>query len=66
MAFDRRQFAHAAAFVGDRITLADAEREGGIMIEEERRHVVVVDDEQDLREMIELMLHKEGFQFNTT
>ena len=27
--------------------------------------IMVVDDEQDLREMIELMLHKEGFQINT-
>ena len=27
--------------------------------------IMVVDDEQDLREMIELMLHKEGFVTNT-
>ena len=27
--------------------------------------IMVVDDEQDLREMIELMLRKEGFQTNT-
>ena len=27
--------------------------------------IMIVDDEQDLREMIELMLHKEGFETNT-
>jgi DNA-binding response OmpR family regulator len=27
--------------------------------------IMVVDDEQDLREMIELMLHKEGFEIKT-
>ena len=27
--------------------------------------IMIVDDEQDLREMIELMLHKEGFVTNT-
>ena len=27
--------------------------------------IMVVDDEQDLREMIELMLHKEGFETKT-
>jgi DNA-binding response OmpR family regulator len=27
--------------------------------------IMIVDDEQDLREMIELMLHKEGFQTKT-
>ena len=27
--------------------------------------IMIVDDEQDLREMIALMLHKEGFQTNT-
>ncbi len=26
--------------------------------------IMIVDDEQDLREMIELMLHKEGFETN--
>ena len=43
---DRRQVARAAAFVRDPIFLADAEAEGGIMVEEEGGDVIVVDEEQ--------------------
>ena len=46
VALDRRQVAGAAALVGDRVLLADAEREGRVVVEEERRDVVVVDVEQ--------------------
>ena len=48
MTLDRRQVARAAAFVGDRVAVADAEREGRVMIEEERGDVVVIDDEQNV------------------
>ena len=40
---DRRQVARAAAFVGDLVAVADAERERRVVIEEERRDVIVVD-----------------------
>src|SRR6185437_2851955 len=43
VALDRGQVARAAALVGDRVLLADAEGEGRVMVEEERRDVVVED-----------------------
>ena len=46
VALDRRQVARAAPLVRNRIFLADAQAEGGIMIEEEGCDVIVVDHEQ--------------------
>ena len=46
VAFDGRQRARPAAFVGDGVFRADAEREVRVVIEEERRDVIVVDEEQ--------------------
>ena len=43
VALDRGQVAGAAALVGDRVLLADAEGEGRVVVEEERRDVVVED-----------------------
>jgi hypothetical protein len=43
MSVDRRQVARAGAFVGDTPFGPDAERERGIVVEEERRDVIVVD-----------------------
>src|SRR5690606_35241732 len=42
----RRQRTRAAAFVRDRIQIPDAEREMRIVIEKERRDVVVVNEEE--------------------
>ena len=49
VALDRGQLAEAAAFVGDLPLLAHAQHEGRVVVEEERRHVVVVDQEQHVR-----------------
>jgi hypothetical protein len=49
MAQHRRQVARAAALVGHLPLLADAQREGRVVVEEEGRHVVVVDHQQDVR-----------------
>src|SRR6266853_3583067 len=48
MSRDRRQCPRAAALVGNRIGVANAEREVRVRIEEERRDVIVEDDEQDV------------------
>jgi hypothetical protein len=46
---DRGQVAGAAALVGDRVLLADAKGEGRVVVEEERRHVVVKDVDDGVR-----------------
>ena len=43
-----RQVALAAAFVGHLVLLANAQREGRVVVEEERSDVVVVDEEQHI------------------
>src|SRR5260370_39883190 len=58
MSRDRRQCPRAAALVGNRIGVANAEREVRVMIEEERRDVIVEDDEQDVWLLVgEPLLH---------
>jgi hypothetical protein len=48
MAPERGQRPRAAAFVGDRVRVAEAEREVRIVVEEERGNVIVVDEEQHI------------------
>ena len=52
VALDRRESARAAALVRDRVLLPDAERERRVVIEEERRHVIV----EDVHDRIRLLL----------
>jgi hypothetical protein len=37
-----------AAFIGGLVAFADPQREGRVVVEEERGHVIVVDDQQDV------------------
>jgi hypothetical protein len=64
VAFDRRQLARAAAFVGDRVAVIDAEHEGRIVIEEEGSDVIVEDHQQHIRLVLgEPALHRrEGLE----
>jgi hypothetical protein len=56
---DRWQRTRAAALVGHRVRLADAESELRVVIEEERRDVVVEDQEQDIRLLLgQPLLHR--------
>ena len=48
MAAHGRQSARAAAFIGHRVGIADAEGELGVVVEEERGHVIVKDHQQDI------------------
>jgi hypothetical protein len=59
MPLDRRQLARAAALVGHRILLADAEREMRIVIKKERGDVIVIDEKQNVRPLFgEPALHR--------
>src|SRR6185437_11096433 len=48
VALDVRELARTAAFIGRPVALTDPERELGVVIEEERGDVVVVDVKQDV------------------
>jgi len=52
MASGHRHVARSAAFVGRCVALVHPERESGIMIEEERGNVIVVDHEQHIDALV--------------
>jgi hypothetical protein len=45
MTLNRRERTRASAFIGDCVGLADSQRKMRVMVEDERRYVVVVDKE---------------------
>ncbi len=52
MSVDGGQLAGTPAFVGGPVTVADAQGEMGVVVEEKGRHMVVVDEEQHVRPLL--------------